>query len=803
MKEYLVSIKGPLTTPVGGGIRSLNVAVRQIMDLYVCLRPVRWFKGVPSPVRSPELVDMVIFRENTEDIYAGIEFETGSDQNRKFLELFREAFPASYDKIRFPETSGIGIKPVSREGTERLARAAIHYAIDNARKSVTFVHKGNIMKFTEGAFRNWGYEVAEREFAAETYTWSEWERTVADQGQEAANGGAEGGVGGRTHPLQGRHRRHHPAAGAHPPRRVRRHRHHQPQRRLPLRRAGRPGRRHRDRSRAATSTTTPATRCSRPPHGTAPKYAGRDMVNPGSLVLSAEMMLRYMGWKEAADRIISGMDAAIASKNVTYDFARLMDGRQPGVVFRVRANHGRNDVSGAVANGLLDVARCSRLIYEGFERYNRQFRRLTDRARRRFEQRDWKGQIQDIGERVELYDKWCLKMQLRLRREFATGVDRRDGWRRVRDHYGSRIENVPDAGFMKTFFNSISRRTFGTVGTDAMLEFIQPAPEEGLESLAMRRYPCWDDIEASLRQILADFKFREPYRDADRDARFMTEQVVDYSDRLGIPTEGFLRFEFIDSHFFQGARAYLVGRIIHERRQLPIVVAFENTGSGIRVDAVLLEEAQVSNVFSYTRSYYFTDPTSVIGAVQFLHSILPRKPIDELYTVLGRLRQGKTERFRYFSEHLRRSHDRFVHADGDRGLVMHVFTLRSFNLVFKVIRDHFGYPKNTTREQVISKYKLVSRHDHAGRLIDTQEFLNLKLPANRFEPDLLADLLTGASATVHREGADLVLNRVYVERRVRPLNLYVRERDPGACSGCDCRLRSSNQGSRRNQHFSR
>ena len=428
-----------------------------------------------------------------------------------------------------------------------------------------------------------------------------------------------------------------------------------------------------------------------------------------------------------------------------------------------------------MATGRIDVARCSRLIYEGFERYNRQFRRLTDRARRRFEERDWKGQIQDIGERVELYDKWCLKIQLQVRRELRTSADRRDCWRRVRDHYGSRIENVPDAGFMKTFFNSISRRTFGTVGTDAMLEFIQPAPEEGLESLAMRRYPCWDDIETSLRRILTDFRFREPFRDASRDARFMTEEVVGYADRLGIGTQGIHRFEFIDSHFFQGARAYLVGRIIHERRQLPIVVAFENTGLGIRVDAVLLEEAQVSNVFSYTRSYYFTDPTSVIGAVQFLHSILPRKPIDELYTVLGRLRQGKTERFRCFSDHLHRSRDLFVHADGDRGLVMHVFTLRSFNLVFKVIRDHFGYPKNTTREQVISKYKLVSGHDHAGRLIDTQEFLNLKLPANRFEPRLLADLLQEAAETVQIESDDLVLNRVYIERRVRPLNLYVRE----------------------------
>ena len=428
-----------------------------------------------------------------------------------------------------------------------------------------------------------------------------------------------------------------------------------------------------------------------------------------------------------------------------------------------------------MANGQLDVARCSRLIYEGFESYNRQFRRLTDRARRRFEERDWKGQIQDIGERVELYDKWCLKIQLRLRRELKAGTDPRDRWRRVRDHYGSRIENVPDAGFMKTFFNSISRRTFGTVGIDAMLEFVQPAPDEGLESLAMRRYPCWDDVEASLPRILKDFRFREPYRDAGRDARSMAAEIIEYAESLGIGTEGFHRFEFIDSHFFQGARAYLVGRIIHERRQLPIVVAFENTGRGIRVDAVLFEESQVSNVFSYTRSYYFTDPTSVIGAVQFLHTILPRKPIDELYTVLGRLRQGKTERFRCFTDHLRQSRDLFVHTDGDLGLVMHVFTLQSFNLVFKVIRDQFGYPKTATREQVISKYKLVSRHDHAGRLIDTQEFLNLKLPIDRFEPGLRTELLEGAAETVHREGDHLVLNRVYIERRVRPLNLYVRE----------------------------
>ena len=325
MKEYLVSIKGPLTTPVGGGIRSLNVAVRQIMDLYVCLRPVRWFKGVPSPVRNPEKVDMVIFRENTEDIYAGIEFEAGGEQARKFLDLMKEAFPASYDRIRFPATSGIGVKPVSREGSARLARAAIRYAIDNGRKSVTFVHKGNIMKFTEGAFRNWGYEVAEREFGAETWTWSEWERTVADKGQDAADEEQAAALAaGRvlckdaiaditlqqvlTRPaefdviattnLNGDYLSDALAAqvggiGIAPG-----------------------GNINYDTGHAVFEAT----------HGTAPKYAGRDMVNPGSLVLSAEMMLRYMGWKEAADRVISAMDGAIAGRKVTYDFARLMDG---------------------------------------------------------------------------------------------------------------------------------------------------------------------------------------------------------------------------------------------------------------------------------------------------------------------------------------------------------------------------------------------------------------------------------------------------------------------------------------------
>src|SRR5712664_422657 len=324
-RDYLSSIKGPLTTPVGGGIRSLNVALRQMLDLYVCLRPVRWFKGVPSPVKAPEKVDMVIFRENTEDIYAGIEFEAGTADAKKFLDLFKQNFPKQFAKIRFPDSSGIGLKPASKEGTDRLFRATVAYAVANKRKSVTIVHKGNIMKFTEGAFRNWCYQLAEQEFPADVFTWEQWERIKAAKGDKEANvqmdaakkagkiiikdaiaditlqqvltrpdefdvvatmnlngdylsdalaaqvGGIGIAPGGNINYLTGH---------------------------------------------AVFEAT----------HGTAPKYANLDKVNPGSVVLSGEMMLRYMGWNEAADLIVKGMDGAIGSRRVTYDFARLMEG---------------------------------------------------------------------------------------------------------------------------------------------------------------------------------------------------------------------------------------------------------------------------------------------------------------------------------------------------------------------------------------------------------------------------------------------------------------------------------------------
>jgi len=324
-RDYLVGIKGPLTTPIGGGIRSLNVALRQMLDLYVCLRPVRWFQGVPSPVKRPEDVDMVIFRENTEDIYAGIEFEEGSDAVAAFKSWMQETYPDRYSKIRFPDTVGIGIKPVSIEGTGRLVKAAIEYAITNKRKSVTLVHKGNIMKFTEGAFRNWGYELAEREYPEQTYTWAQWERTKAAQGEDAANAEQSQALeSGKilikdaiadialqqvlTRPksfeviatlnLNGDYLSDALAAqvggiGIAP---------------------------------GGNANYVTGHAIFEATHGTAPKYADQDKVNPSSVILSGALMFTHLGWHEAAELIVKGIEASIANKTVTYDFHRMMEG---------------------------------------------------------------------------------------------------------------------------------------------------------------------------------------------------------------------------------------------------------------------------------------------------------------------------------------------------------------------------------------------------------------------------------------------------------------------------------------------
>jgi isocitrate dehydrogenase len=344
IRDYLVAIKGPLTTPIGGGIRSLNVALRQLLDLYACVRPVRHFDEVPSPVKRPEDVDMVIFRENTEDIYAGIEAVGGSEKSIKWLNFLEENYPEDFAKIRFGTKDridafnamtltadggnvevGIGIKPVSRQGTERLVRASIQYALDNDRKSVTLVHKGNIMKFTEGSFKSWGYAVAEREFGNKVYTWAQWERTVAEKGKEAANAEQDAALANGavlikdaiadialqqvlTRPkefeviatlnLNGDYLSDALAAqvggiGIAP---------------------------------GANINYVTGHALFEATHGTAPKYTGQDKVNPSSVILSGVMMLQHMGWNEAAELIINGIEASIRSKRVTYDFHRLMEG---------------------------------------------------------------------------------------------------------------------------------------------------------------------------------------------------------------------------------------------------------------------------------------------------------------------------------------------------------------------------------------------------------------------------------------------------------------------------------------------
>ncbi|AFI29438.1 NADP-dependent isocitrate dehydrogenase [Bacillus subtilis] len=323
IREYFIAIKGPLTTPVGGGIRSLNVALRQELDLFVCLRPVRYFTGVPSPVKRPEDTDMVIFRENTEDIYAGIEYAKGSEEVQKLISFLQNEL--NVNKIRFPETSGIGIKPVSEEGTSRLVRAAIDYAIEHGRKSVTLVHKGNIMKFTEGAFKNWGYELAEKEYGDKVFTWAQYDRIAEEQGKDAANKAqSEAEAAGKiiikdsiadiflqqilTRPnefdvvatmnLNGDYISDALAAqvggiGIAPGANI-----------------------NYETGHAIFEAT----------HGTAPKYAGLDKVNPSSVILSGVLLLEHLGWNEAADLVIKSMEKTIASKVVTYDFARLMDG---------------------------------------------------------------------------------------------------------------------------------------------------------------------------------------------------------------------------------------------------------------------------------------------------------------------------------------------------------------------------------------------------------------------------------------------------------------------------------------------
>ena len=409
-------------------------------------------------------------------------------------------------------------------------------------------------------------------------------------------------------------------------------------------------------------------------------------------------------------------------------------------------------------------------------RYNAEFRAITRRAPVRFDARDSKGSQRDAVERIDLYDKFVNRAVTELRAKLGERALDRLLWIQIRDDFPAEIENLPDPEFAKTFFSSTTRRLFGTVGVAPEIEFVATDldPLANITSaVGSNTYLNHGSLPLLFEDVLGDVRFQSPWKDLDNSILHVANEVTAYlharNERRTV-----LRVEMIRPVFYQVARAYIVGRVVGREFLLPLVIALKNTDAGILVDAVMLSEGDVSIVFSFTRSYFHVDLERVGEAVLFLKSILPVKPVSELFTVLGRAKQGKTERYRELMHHLGNTRDRFVHAPGERGLVMVCFTLPSFDVVFKIIRDRFPYPKNVLREEVMAKYQLVFKHDRAGRLVDAQEFRRLRFPKELFAPELLEELLNETAMTVHEDGSNLVFDHMYIERRMTPLNLYLR-----------------------------
>ena len=430
------------------------------------------------------------------------------------------------------------------------------------------------------------------------------------------------------------------------------------------------------------------------------------------------------------------------------------------------------------------VEECAAALVQAFADYNAEFRAITRRAPQRFEARDWRNSQRDAVERIELYDKCVTRAVTHMRERLGEDAIERALWSSIKRRFTELIDELPDLEFDKTFFNSVTRQTFGTIGVDAAVEFIAlDLNPIGRITTAIETnvYGNRGSLELLFEEVLADFRFRTPYLDFDRSVRIITNEVRAHCDVMGEADSDASRpplqveqVELVRAPFFQMTRAYLVGRISGKGWMLPFVLALKNTESGVLIDAIMMDESSVSILFSFTRSYFHCDLPHVGQAVVFLKTILPRKPVSELYTVLGRAKQGKTERYRELFRHLQQSTDQFVHAPGDRGLVMICFTLPSFDVVFKIIRDRFAYPKNVLREEVLKKYELVFKHDRAGRLVDAQEFKRLQFPTARFSDEVIAELKSEAAGTVRFEDDQLVIGHMYIERRMTPLNLYIR-----------------------------
>jgi isocitrate dehydrogenase kinase/phosphatase len=426
------------------------------------------------------------------------------------------------------------------------------------------------------------------------------------------------------------------------------------------------------------------------------------------------------------------------------------------------------------------AAACAAAIVAAFAKYNADYRAITRRAPERFENRDWSGSQADVVERLELYATMVNATVADLRGRLGDSALDTALWRRIKAEYTEKIAELADPEFLKTFFSSITRRMFDTVGVNPDIEFfaLELDPLRGTgETTVTERYANRGSLDLLFEELLSDYRFRTPWRDFEGSVGHVTADVELKLASLG-ETRPLRELEVIRPVFYQLSRAYVVGCLRGEGWTLPIAIAFRNSPLGVLVDAVMLSVADVSILFSFTRSYFHVDLERVAEAVLFLHSIMPAKPVSELFTVLGRAKQGKTERFREIFRHLGATADRFVRAPGERGMVMACFTLENADVMFKVIRDRFPDVKNVRREEVMAKYDLVFRHDRAGRLVDAQEFRRIRLPRDRFSPDMLEELLAECSENVHLHGANLIVGHVYIERRMTPLNLFVRTATP-------------------------
>ena len=418
-------------------------------------------------------------------------------------------------------------------------------------------------------------------------------------------------------------------------------------------------------------------------------------------------------------------------------------------------------------------------LRQRFEVYNTEFARITRRAARHFLARDWAAARADAVQRIELYERHVSRAIEVLRFKMDAALHDRELWVEIKRCFAVQIASVPDGDFHRTFLNSITRDLFATVGVDEQIEFTATAAGRASGSVPIRVHPVGDSLQRAVSELLTDLPFAELIAEVDGFARQICRELTPHFDSRRQSAAPQL-VEVIDAPFYRGPTACVVGRMIGDGSVTPFVIVFLHTAEGLKIESVLLARSDISSLFGFTRSYFHVDLPVVSAAVSLLRTFMPGKPVDELYTILGRAKQGKTERYYALRRHLAQSFDVFVNAPGQRGLVMVVFTLPSHDLVFKVIRDRFGQPKNTTRAEVMQKYQWVFEHDRVGRLVDAQEYKQLRLPQARFMPALLEELLKECGSVCRLEGDDLIVGHCYIERRLRPLDLFLRDAETAA-----------------------